>query len=130
MIELRRPQQDAEKCPWRRPLGGGAGFAKGGTAATKRDQRGGKAKGRVPGIVQHPVRPITFRSLWRSKMRKLGFLLVILTLPASTVAQNLSGLFPDITQQQNYVLKRVSSYDRTGANEDEEDGSRRDTDSV
>ena len=51
-------------------------------------------------------------------MRKLGFLLTILTLPASTVAQNLSGLFPDITQQQNYVLKRVSSYDRTGANED------------
>jgi len=51
-------------------------------------------------------------------MRKLGFLLAILTLPASTVAQNLSGLFPDITQQQNYVLKRVSSYDRTGANAD------------
>ena len=38
--------------------------------------------------------------------------------PASAVAQNLSGLFPDITQQQNYVLKRVSSYDRTGANDD------------
>ena len=51
-------------------------------------------------------------------MRQLGFLLAILTLPASTVAQNLSGLFPDITQQQNYVLKRVSSYDRTGANDD------------
>ena len=51
-------------------------------------------------------------------MRKLGFLLAVLTLPASTVAQNLSGLFPDITQQQNYVLKRVSSYDRTGANDD------------
>jgi hypothetical protein len=51
-------------------------------------------------------------------MRKLGFLLALLALPAWTIAQDLSGLFPDITQPQNYVLKRVSSYDRTGANAD------------
>jgi len=58
------------------------------------------------------------RSFWRSKMRKLSFLFVILALPGPTLAQDLSGLFPDLTQPQNYVLKRVSSYDRTGANED------------
>jgi hypothetical protein len=51
-------------------------------------------------------------------MRKLGFLLAMLALPGPTVAQNLSGLFPDITQPQNYALKRVSSYERTGANAD------------
>jgi hypothetical protein len=49
-------------------------------------------------------------------MRKLGLLLAMLTLPGPTVAQNLGGSFPDITQPQNYVLKRVSSYDRAGAN--------------
>jgi len=51
-------------------------------------------------------------------MRKLGFLVVALTLSGPAVGQDLSGLFPDLTQPQNYVLKRVSSYDRTGANDD------------
>jgi hypothetical protein len=51
-------------------------------------------------------------------MRKLTLFLAVLTLAVPAVAQNLSGLFPDLTQQQNYVLKRFSSYDRTGANAD------------
>ena len=52
------------------------------------------------------------------KMRKITLLFAVLALAVPAVAQNLSGLFPDLTQQQNYVLKRVSSYDRTGANAD------------
>jgi hypothetical protein len=52
------------------------------------------------------------------KMRKITLLFAVLVLAVPAVAQNLSGLFPDLTQQQNYVLKRVSSYDRTGANAD------------
>ena len=51
-------------------------------------------------------------------MRKLTLFLAVLTVAVPAVGQNLSGLFPDLTQQQNYVLKRVSSYDRTGANAD------------
>jgi len=52
------------------------------------------------------------------KMRKLTLLFAVLAFAAPAVAQNLSGLFPDLTEQQSYVLKRVSSYDRTGANDD------------
>ena len=43
------------------------------------------------------------------KMRKLTLLFAVLAFAAPAVAQNLSGLFPDLTEQQSYVLKRVSS---------------------
>ncbi len=54
-------------------------------------------------------------------MRKIGFLVALLGLTASGSAQNLdrlSGLLSNLTQPQDYVLKRVSSYDRTGGNAD------------
>jgi hypothetical protein len=55
-------------------------------------------------------------------MRKLGFLMAALAafvvLPRFTAAQGLGGMFPDVTQPQDYVSRRVSSYDVTGANAD------------
>jgi len=51
-------------------------------------------------------------------MRKLATLLVLLGLAAPALAQNLSGLIPQIAQPHDYVLKRVSSYDHSGANAD------------
>ena len=55
-------------------------------------------------------------------MRKICFLVAalatIVVLPRLLAAQSLGGIFPDITQQQDYVSRRVSSYDVTGANAD------------
>jgi hypothetical protein len=55
-------------------------------------------------------------------MRKICFLVAalatIVVLPQFVAAQSLGGIFPDITQQQDYVSRRVSSYDVTGANAD------------
>ena len=51
-------------------------------------------------------------------MRKLGTLLIIFGLAAPSLAQNLSGLLSDLTVPRDYVLKRVSSYDRSGGNSD------------
>jgi hypothetical protein len=51
-------------------------------------------------------------------MRKLGALLIIFGLAAPAFAQNWSGLPTDLTAPPDYVLRRVSSYDRTGGNLD------------
>jgi hypothetical protein len=51
-------------------------------------------------------------------MRKLGIFLVILGLAVPALAQHLSGLMSNLTQPQDYVLKRVSSWDHTGGNAD------------
>jgi hypothetical protein len=54
-------------------------------------------------------------------MRKLTILIAIFALAAPALAQNsgnLSGLMPDLVEPHDYVLKRASSYDRTGANAD------------
>jgi len=55
-------------------------------------------------------------------MRKICFLLAalvtIVVLPRFVASQSLGGIFPDLTQQQDYVSRRVSSYDVTGANAD------------
>lgn len=51
-------------------------------------------------------------------MRKLAVVLVILGLRAPALCQDLSGWLPRLTEPSGYVLKRVSSYDRTGANAD------------
>ncbi len=54
-------------------------------------------------------------------MRNVRFLLAILGLAAPALAQTssgLSGLLPSLTQPQDYVLKRASSYDRSGGNAD------------
>ncbi len=54
-------------------------------------------------------------------MRKVGFLFVLVALAIPALAQNfggLSGLLASLTEPQDYVLKRVSSYDRTGGNAD------------
>jgi hypothetical protein len=54
-------------------------------------------------------------------MRELGIVIVALALAAPVRAQHpggLSGLMADLTQPQDYVLKRVSSYDHSGGNAD------------
>jgi hypothetical protein len=54
-------------------------------------------------------------------MRELGIVIAVLALAAPARAQHpgiLSGLMADLTQPQDYVLKRVSSYDRSGGNAD------------
>ncbi len=54
-------------------------------------------------------------------MRKFGFLLIILGLAAPALAQapsGLSGWLSSLPEPHDYVLKRVSSYDRTGGNAD------------
>jgi hypothetical protein len=54
-------------------------------------------------------------------MKRLGFLLAILGWSMGALAQDpggLSGLLPSLPEPHDYVLKRVSSYDRTGANAD------------
>lgn len=54
-------------------------------------------------------------------MRKLLFFAVCALLPAAAVAQSCSGgaeSLLSLTQPHDYVQKRVSSYDRTGANAD------------
>lgn len=54
-------------------------------------------------------------------MRKAGILLTILGLAVPAFAQStggLSDLMPSLTEPHDYILKRVSSYDRTGANAD------------
>jgi hypothetical protein len=54
-------------------------------------------------------------------MRKALFFLSLVGLAVPALAQNVDGpasLLPSLTQLQDYVLKRVSSYDRTGGNDD------------
>lgn len=54
-------------------------------------------------------------------MKRLGLLLAILGWSVTALAQgsgSLSGLLPSLPEPHDYVLKRVSSYDRTGANAD------------
>ncbi len=54
-------------------------------------------------------------------MKKIGFLLIIVGLVAGAFAQepaDLSGLMPRLPEPHDYVLKRVSSYDRSGGNAD------------
>jgi hypothetical protein len=55
------------------------------------------------------------------RMRKLGILIAILALAAPALAQNLSslsGLMASLTEPHDYVLKRISSWDRSGGNAD------------
>ena len=51
-------------------------------------------------------------------MRKLGILVLFASLAAPALAQDLSGLMSNLTRPQDYILKRVSSYDRSGGNAD------------
>ncbi len=51
-------------------------------------------------------------------MRKTAMLLLFCGLASPAWARDLSGLMPGLSEPQDYVLKRVSSYDRTGANAD------------
>jgi D-arabinan exo alpha-(1,3)/(1,5)-arabinofuranosidase (non-reducing end) len=51
-------------------------------------------------------------------MRKAVPLIVMLALAAPAVAQNFSDWLGQLPEPHSYVLKRVSSYDRTGGNED------------
>lgn len=51
-------------------------------------------------------------------MRKPILFLIFLALTAPVFAQDLSGLMPRLPQPHDYVLKRISSYDRSGANAD------------
>jgi len=51
-------------------------------------------------------------------MRKLAFLLLGLCFVPSVLAQDMSGLLSDLTKPHDYVLKRISSWDRTGGNAD------------
>ena len=51
-------------------------------------------------------------------MRKLELFIVMLALTVSALAQNTSDLLNRLPQPHNYVLKRISSYDRTGGNQD------------
>jgi hypothetical protein len=51
-------------------------------------------------------------------MRRLGLLLMLFFIVSVTNAQELSGLLADLTKPHDYVLKRASSWDRTGGNAD------------
>jgi len=51
-------------------------------------------------------------------MRKLAIFLAILGLATSAASQDMSSLLPKLSAPHDYVLKRVSSYDRRGANAD------------
>ncbi len=51
-------------------------------------------------------------------MRKLILLLAIVISAQPAIGQQMSGLLWNLTQPQDYVQRRVSSYDRTGANAD------------
>jgi hypothetical protein len=51
-------------------------------------------------------------------MRKLGWFVIWFCLVPAALAQELSGLLADLPNPHDYVLKRVSSWDRTGANAD------------
>jgi hypothetical protein len=51
-------------------------------------------------------------------MRKVGLFLLVLCFVPAGFAQELSGLLADLTQPHDYVLNRVSSWDRTGGNAD------------
>src|SRR5271157_2165925 len=51
-------------------------------------------------------------------MRRLGLLLLLMCIVPVVHAQELSGLLSDLTKPHDYVLKRASSWDRTGGNDD------------
>ncbi len=51
-------------------------------------------------------------------MRDLRFLVLMFCLVPAAFAQELSGLMGNLTRPQDYTLKRVSSWDRTGGNAD------------
>ena len=47
-------------------------------------------------------------------MRRLGLFLLMFCVVPVAHAQELSGLLADLTRPHDYVLKRASSWDRTG----------------
>ncbi len=51
-------------------------------------------------------------------MRKLALLFLFCGLASTGLARDLSGLMPQLFEPQDYILKRVSSYDHSGANAD------------
>ncbi len=51
-------------------------------------------------------------------MRKLALTILLFGLPGAVYAQSASDSLSHLTQPQDYVLKRSSSYDRTGGNDD------------
>jgi len=51
-------------------------------------------------------------------MRQLVYLVLALELGLPLAGQEVPGTPPDPTQPQQYILRRVSSWDRTGANDD------------
>jgi hypothetical protein len=51
-------------------------------------------------------------------MQRLGLALLCFCALSATQAQEFSGLLTDLTKPHDYVLKRASSWDRTGANAD------------
>ena len=51
-------------------------------------------------------------------MRRLGWLLLMFCVAPVARPQELSGLLADLTKPHEYVLKRASSWDRTGRNAD------------
>ena len=51
-------------------------------------------------------------------MRKVGLFLLVCCFVPVGFAQELSGLLADLTRPHDYVLKRISSWDRTGGNAD------------
>jgi hypothetical protein len=51
-------------------------------------------------------------------MRRLGLFLILFCVVPVVHAQELSGLLADLTKPHDYVLKRASSWDRTGRNAD------------
>src|SRR6266700_3766656 len=53
-----------------------------------------------------------------SIMRRLIFSLLLLAAAGSLAAQTASDQLSDLPKPHNYVLKRSSSYDRTGGNAD------------
>jgi hypothetical protein len=51
-------------------------------------------------------------------MRKLAVAVAVLSLGVAAAAQSPASMLWSLTQPQDYVLKRISSFDRTGANAD------------
>src|SRR5437764_14033675 len=52
------------------------------------------------------------------RMRKLGLAIAFLSLGDVLAGQSPGSMLSSLTQPQDYVLKRISSFDRTGANDD------------
>jgi hypothetical protein len=61
---------------------------------------------------------LIFSEIREVSMRRLGLFLVLFCVVPVAPAQELSGLLSDLTKPHDYVLKRSSSWDRTGGNAD------------